>query len=117
MCIETAKDKQIQADREIKMKAMLINASGENAIFEAADVALPLVAITTYEGLIRAGIKQDQKVLVHGGSGGVGHVALQLAKHWAPKSTQPVVARSNLRCSNNWVPSASTTKLKRRRST
>ncbi len=41
--------------------------------------ALPLVAITAYEGLIRAGIKQGQKVLVHGGSG---HVALQLAKHW-----------------------------------
>lgn len=43
---------------------------------------LPLVGITAYEGLKRAGIGQDQKVLVHGGSGGVGHVALQLAKHF-----------------------------------
>ena len=43
--------------------------------------ALPLVAITAYEGLIRAGVQAGQKILVHGGSGGVGHVALQLAKH------------------------------------
>ena len=42
--------------------------------------ALPLVGITAYEGLVRAGVTQGQKVLVHGGSGGVGHVALQLAK-------------------------------------
>ncbi|MGD7654303.1 MAG: zinc-dependent alcohol dehydrogenase family protein [Verrucomicrobiales bacterium] len=44
--------------------------------------ALPLVAITAYEGLQRAGITKGRKVLVHGGSGGVGHIALQLAKHW-----------------------------------
>lgn len=44
--------------------------------------ALPLVAITAYEGLTRAQIEPGQKVLVHGGSGGVGHVAVQLARHF-----------------------------------
>lgn len=43
--------------------------------------ALPLVGITAYEGLQRAGTKAGQKVLVHGGTGGVGHVAVQLAQH------------------------------------
>jgi len=44
--------------------------------------AIPLVGITAYEGLVRAGVKAGQKVLVHGGSGGVGHIALQLAKYF-----------------------------------
>ncbi|MEO0449408.1 MAG: zinc-dependent alcohol dehydrogenase family protein [Pseudomonadota bacterium] len=44
--------------------------------------ALPLVGITAYEGLTRAGIAAGQKVLVQGGAGGVGHVAVQLAKHF-----------------------------------
>lgn len=43
--------------------------------------ALPLVGITAHEGLTRAGVTAGQRVLVHGGSGGVGHVAVQLAKH------------------------------------
>lgn len=45
--------------------------------------ALPLVGITAYEGLNRAGVNKqsgkDKKVLVHGGAGGVGHIAVQLA--------------------------------------
>ncbi|NNF01498.1 MAG: alcohol dehydrogenase catalytic domain-containing protein, partial [Bacteroidia bacterium] len=44
--------------------------------------AIPLAGITAYEGLVRAGIKSGQKVLVHGGTGGVGHIALQLARHF-----------------------------------
>lgn len=43
--------------------------------------ALPLTGITAYEGLHRAGTQSGQKVLVHGGVGGVGHIAVQLAKH------------------------------------
>ena len=44
--------------------------------------ALPLVGITAYEGLQRAGIVRGQKTLVQGGTGGVGHVAVQLARHF-----------------------------------
>ncbi|SFH16751.1 MULTISPECIES: zinc-dependent alcohol dehydrogenase family protein [Sulfitobacter] len=43
--------------------------------------ALPLVGITAWEGLQRAGVSADQKVLVQGGAGGVGHLAVQLARH------------------------------------
>ena len=44
--------------------------------------ALPLVTITAWEGLFdRAHIKKEDHVLVHGGAGGVGHIALQLARH------------------------------------
>ncbi|MFD6679395.1 zinc-dependent alcohol dehydrogenase family protein [Micromonospora parva] len=43
--------------------------------------ALPLAAITSWEGLVdRAGVHAGQKVLVHGGAGGVGYVGLQLAR-------------------------------------
>ena len=42
--------------------------------------ALPLITITAWEGLVdRARTHAGQKVLVHGGAGGVGHVAVQLA--------------------------------------
>src|SRR6185436_3116993 len=43
--------------------------------------ALPLIAITAWEGLVdRAKVTSGQIVLVHGGAGGVGHIAVQLAK-------------------------------------
>ena len=42
--------------------------------------ALPLVTITAWEGLDRAGVKSGDTVLVRGGTGGVGHVAIQLAR-------------------------------------
>ena len=44
--------------------------------------ALPLVALTAWQALIeRADLKPGQKVLIHAGSGGLGSVAIQLAKH------------------------------------
>lgn len=43
--------------------------------------ALPLVFITAWEGLVdRASVRAGQKVLVQGGAGGVGHIAVQLGR-------------------------------------
>lgn len=45
--------------------------------------ALPLVSITAWEALFtRAHIKTNDRILIHGGVGGVGHIAVQLAA-WA----------------------------------
>lgn len=44
--------------------------------------ALPLVALTAWQLFVeRAQIKPGQRVLIHAGSGGVGTVAIQIAKH------------------------------------
>lgn len=43
--------------------------------------ALPLVALTAWEGLITyANLQSKQSILIYGGTGGVGHIAIQLAK-------------------------------------
>jgi NADPH2:quinone reductase len=51
-----------------------------NVSFEQA-AALPLVAITAWESLNwRAKVEAGELVLIHGGAGGTGHLAIQLAK-------------------------------------
>ncbi len=42
--------------------------------------ALPLLTITAWEGLDRAGVGAGTTVLIYGGTGGVGHVTIRLAK-------------------------------------
>ncbi|SHN14833.1 NADP-dependent oxidoreductase [Cryptosporangium aurantiacum] len=50
------------------------------SMVEAA--SLPLVALTAWQALVeKARVEPGQKVLVHSGSGGVGSIAVQLAKH------------------------------------
>jgi len=47
---------------------------------EAASI--PLVGLTAWQVLVeRAKLKPEQRVLIHAGSGGVGTIAIQLAKH------------------------------------
>lgn len=53
----------------------------ENTSMQEA-AALPLVLITAWEALVfRANLEAGQRILIHGGAGGVGHVAVQLARH------------------------------------
>jgi NADPH:quinone reductase-like Zn-dependent oxidoreductase len=53
---------------------------GNLTMVEAA--SMPLVALTAWQVLVeRANLQNGQKVLIHAGSGGVGTIAIQLAKH------------------------------------
>jgi NADPH:quinone reductase-like Zn-dependent oxidoreductase len=60
--------------------AALLARKPENINMREA-AALPLICITAWEGLVdRAHIRSGQNVLIHGGAGGVGHVAVQIAR-------------------------------------
>jgi NADPH:quinone reductase-like Zn-dependent oxidoreductase len=61
--------------------------------------ALPLVALTAWQALVeRANLQPGQKVLIHAGSGGVGTIAIQLAKHLGAH-----VATTTGTASTGWV--------------
>jgi NADPH:quinone reductase-like Zn-dependent oxidoreductase len=52
-----------------------------NVTFEEA-ASLPLVALTAWQALVEIGqLGANQRALIHAGSGGVGSVAIQLARH------------------------------------
>lgn len=43
---------------------------------------LPLVGVSAWQALVEnIGLSKDQKILIHGGAGGIGSIAIQLAKH------------------------------------
>ena len=51
------------------------------AIDHAHAAALPLAGLTAWQGLVRhGGLKAGQRALIHAGAGGVGHLAVQIAK-------------------------------------
>ncbi|PZU12356.1 MAG: oxidoreductase [Chryseobacterium sp.] len=59
----------------------------QNISFEDT-AASTLVALTAYQALVHnAKIQEGQNVLVHAASGGVGHIAVQIAKHLGAKVT------------------------------
>lgn len=66
------------AERIVADAALVAHVPAGVTLHDAA--ALPLVVITAREGLDRTGLAAGETVLVRGGSGGVGHVVVQLAK-------------------------------------
>ncbi|WP_435037077.1 NADP-dependent oxidoreductase [Pseudomonas neuropathica] len=61
--------------------------------------AIPLVALTAWQALVDiAHLQKGQKVLIHAGSGGVGTIAIQLAKHLGA-----VVATTTSSANVEWV--------------
>ena len=61
--------------------ATLVSIKPKNLSFTEA-AALPLVSLTAWFALADRGkVGSGDKVLIHAGSGGVGHVAIQIAKH------------------------------------
>lgn len=57
-------------------------AHAPNTLTATEAAALPLVALTAWQALVEQGqITAGDKVLIHGGSGAVGSLAIQLAKH------------------------------------
>lgn len=76
------------ADHRIGTFAERIAVAEADAAFKPASISmeeagsLPLVALTAWQALVEKGrLQAGQKVLVHAGAGGVGSIAIQLAKH------------------------------------
>jgi NADPH:quinone reductase-like Zn-dependent oxidoreductase len=65
-----------------------------NLDFEQA-ASLPLVALTAWQALVEiARLQPGQRVLIHAGSGGVGSIAIQLARHLGATVLTTVGARN-----------------------
>jgi alcohol dehydrogenase len=53
-----------------------------NLLSHVEAAALPLVGVSAWQALVEnIGLSKDQKILIHGGSGGIGSIAIQLAKY------------------------------------
>ncbi|MCY0146170.1 NADP-dependent oxidoreductase [Hoeflea sp. G2-23] len=51
-------------------------------ISHAEAASIPLAGLTAWQAIVdKAGLKKGQKILIHAGSGGVGTLAIQIAKH------------------------------------
>ncbi|MBT3208780.1 MAG: NADP-dependent oxidoreductase [Bacteroidetes bacterium] len=63
----------------VAVTSVAVSKKPGNISFEEA-ASLPLAGLTALQSLEHAGVKQNDKVLIHAGSGGVGSLAIQYAK-------------------------------------
>ena len=63
----------------VAVTSVAVSKKPGNISFEEA-ASLPLAGLTALQSLNNAGIKENDKVLIHAGSGGVGSFAIQYAK-------------------------------------
>ncbi|MFD1160966.1 NADP-dependent oxidoreductase [Hwangdonia seohaensis] len=63
----------------VSIKQNIVSLKPKNTTFEEA-ASLPLVSLTATQALRRGKLKSGDKILIHAGSGGVGSVAIQMAK-------------------------------------
>ena len=63
----------------VAVKANIVSLKPKNISFEEA-ASLPLVSLTASQVLKRGNLQVGEKILIHAGSGGVGSLAIQLAK-------------------------------------
>jgi NADPH:quinone reductase-like Zn-dependent oxidoreductase len=81
------------AERIAVDQADVARAPASIGLVEAA--SLPLVALTAWQALVKkGGVTAGQKVLIHGGAGGVGTIAIQLAKHLGAEVATTASARN-----------------------
>lgn len=75
------------------VKASQVAAKPDSLDFENA-AALPLVSVSAYQALIdHMNLQKGQKILIHGGGGGIGSMAIQLAKHVGAHVATTVAAK------------------------
>ena len=72
-------DKQGSFAEFVAIKGNIVSIKPENTSFEEA-ASLPLVSLTAAQVLKRGKLKSGESILIHAGSGGVGSLAIQLAK-------------------------------------
>ena len=73
-------DRDGAAAEYVAVPALLLGAK-PGALSHVESAALPMPGLTAWQGLFEhGGLESGQRVVIHGAAGGVGHVAIQLAR-------------------------------------